>query len=454
MAVHLGQELLVVLALILANGFFAGAEIALIAARRGRLVQWADEGDRAAKAALHLSKSPEQFLPTVQIGITIVGTLAAAFGGAKVVADLRDLLLFIPVGWSKVQAENVALFLVVAFISVTEVLFGELVPKRLALHDPPRLARLVAFPIVALVWVLRPVLFVVDAICNLVLRMMGFKDEGPTSLQREDIEHMLEEGETGGVLNPIERQVAAEALRLGDHTVKDVMQPRIDIDGIAVDTPPEEILGVIAMAGFNRLPVYEGDLDHIIGFVHVKDVLRQIHLGWKHPGWKLDLRRLLHPALFVPETLPIDKLLLSFREQRTHLAVVLDEFGGTEGLVTLDAVLGELVGEIRDEHSRDVGSEIVRRDDGSWLVDGMMNIDDFLHHLEMRKIKLPTPRSFTTIAGLILEVLGRLPKVGEKLQWEGIDIEVVDMDGPRIDRLLVRTGANGAESPPPPAIPT
>jgi len=244
----------------------------------------------------------------------------------------------------------------------------------------------------------------------------------------------LEEGESGGILNAVERQVAAEALRLGDRTVKDVLQPRIDIDGIDVDTPPEEVLGVIAMAGFTRLPVYEGDLDHIIGFVHVKDVLRQLHLGWK-----LDLRRLLHSALFVPETLPLDKLLLSFREHRTHLAVVLDEFGGTEGVVTLDAVLGELVGEIRDEHSRDEASQIVKRDDGSWLIDGMLNIDEFLELVELRRVKLSSPRSFTTVAGLILEELGRLPKVGEKLTWEEIDIEVVDMDGPRIDRLLVRS---------------
>lgn len=434
MAVHLGQELLVVLLLILANGFFAAAEIALIAARRGRLVQWAEEGDRAAKAALDLSKSPQTFLPTIQIGITIVGTMAAAFGGAKIVGDLKQVVALIPIDFVVRHAENIALFLIVAVISVAEILLGELVPKRLALRDPPRLARFVAFPIVVLVWLLRPVLWVVDGVCNLVLRSFGFRDVGTSSIQREDIEQLLEEGESGGVLNPVERQVAAEALRLSDRTVKDILQPRIDIDGIDVDTPADEVLGVIAMAGFTRLPVYEGDLDHIIGFVHVKDVLRQLHLGWK-----LDLRRLLHSALFVPETLPLDKVLLSFREQRTHLAVVLDEFGGTEGVVTLDAVLGELVGEIRDEHSRDQASQIVRRDDGSWLIDGMLNIEDFLDLLELRRVKLPSPRDFSTVAGLILEELGRLPKVGEKLTWEGVEIEVVDMDGPRIDRLLVRS---------------
>jgi putative hemolysin len=441
MPVHLGQEFLIVLLLILANGFFAAAEIALIAARRGKLLQWSEEGDRAAKAALDLSKSPEQFLPTIQIGITIVGTLAAAFGGAKLVADLKLVLEKIPIDFVVRNAENIALGLIVAFISVAEVILGELVPKRLALRDPPRLARFVAFPIVALVWLFRPVLLAIDGVCNLVLRTFGVRDGGASSIQREDIEQLLDEGLTGGILNPVERAVATEALRLSDRTVKDVMQPRIDIDGIDVETPPEEVLGVIAMAGFTRLPVYEGNLDHIIGFIHAKDVLRQLHLGWK-----LDIRRLLHGPLFVPETLPLDKLLQSFREHRTHLAVVLDEFGGTEGVVTLDAVLGELVGEIRDEHSRDRAADLVRRDDGSWLVDGMVNIEDFIDGLDLKKVKAPTPRNFATVAGLILEELGRLPRVGEKIVWQGVDIEVVDMDGPRIDRLLVKAPENGQSS--------
>jgi putative hemolysin len=444
MAVNLGQELLIVLLLILANGFFAAAEIALIAARRGRLSQWAEEGDRAAKAALELAKSPQTFLPTIQIGITVIGTFAAAFGGAKAVGDLQGLLERIPVEFVARNAENIALLMLVGVISAAGILLGELVPKRLALRDPPRFARFAAYPIMAFVWVLRPVLWVVDGVCNFVLRSLGFKETGPTALQREDIEQLLQEGESGGILNPVERQVAAEALRLGDRTVKDVMQPRIDIDGIDVETPPEEVLGVIAMAGFTRLPVYEGDLDHIIGFIHAKDVLRQLHLGWK-----LDLRRLLHAPLFVPETLPLDKLLLSFREQRTHLAVVLDEFGGTEGVVTLDAVLGELVGEIRDEHSRDSSMEAVRRGDGSWLIDGMLNIDDLVELLELKRVKLPTPRSFTTVAGLVLEVLGRLPRVGETLEWHGVYVEVVDMDGPRIDRLLIRPPTNGDPAAPP-----
>ena len=184
MPVQLGQEFLVVLLLILANGFFAAAEIALIAARRGKLLQWAEEGDSAAKAALELSKSPEKFLPTIQIGITIVGTMAAAFGGAKLVADLKLLVQKIPIDFVVRNAENISLGIIVAFISITEILLGELVPKRLALRDPPRLARFVAYPIVVLVWLLRPVLWIIDGICNLVLRMLGFRGGGVSSIQR------------------------------------------------------------------------------------------------------------------------------------------------------------------------------------------------------------------------------------------------------------------------------
>jgi putative hemolysin len=441
MAFDFGQELLIVFLLILANGFFAAAEIALIAARRGRLQQLADSGDRAAAAALNLSKDPERFLPTVQIGITIVGTLAAALGGAKVVAHLKEIFEHVPIPFVARHAENLGLTLVVVTISALEVLLGELVPKRLALQNATAFARIVALPIQGMVWLFRPVLWAINGICNAVLGLFGVAIQEEGKLRREDIEQLLEEGVSGGVINPVEREVAVEALKLGARTVKDVMLPRIDIDGIDVETPADEVLGVVAMAGFSRLPVYENDLDHIIGFVHVKDVLRQVHLGWA-----LDLRKLLHPALFVPESLPLHKLLADFREHQTHLAVVLDEFGGTEGMVTLDAVVEELVGAIADEHTHDRGSEIVQRDERSWLVDGLCNVDEFLAKADLKRIKLPTPRRFSTMAGLVSETLGRLPKVGEKLTWQGLEIEVVDMDGMRIDRLLVSLPDNHADA--------
>jgi putative hemolysin len=432
MDLDVGQVTAVIFLLILANGFFAAGELAIVAARRGHLKQLADRGDWPAKIALKLAGDPGLFLPTIQIGIAIVGTFAAAYGGARLALLITEALKDSQVQFLSRHAAAIGLGIVGLSISFLEVVLGELVPKRLALRNPGVLARYLSPPLYFLALAGRPFVWFMNLTCTGVLRLFGIRSESRPMLHREDIEQLLEEGVLGGLLDPVERQVASEALRLGERTVRDIMQPRIDIDGVNIDTPHDEVLGVVAMAGFSRLPVYEQDLDHIVGFVHVKDVLRQVHLGWP-----LDLRKLLRPALFVPESLPLDKLMVQFREQRTHIAVVLDEFGGTEGVVTLDSLLEELVGEIRDEHSRDAEQEVVRRDDGSFLASGAVNIDDLFEHLGWRGAPLPTPRPYATLAGLILDQLGRLPEVGEKLHWHGLDLEIVDRDGNRIDRVLI-----------------
>jgi len=247
----------------------------------------------------------------------------------------------------------------------------------------------------------------------------------------DDIEHLLEAGRAEGVLEAVEQAVAAEALRLGDRAVRDIMRPRIDLDALDVETPSEEILGAVAMAGYSRLPVYEGSLDHILGYVSIKDVLRQ---NWM--GWPIELRRLLHKALFVPESMPLDRLLELFQKERNQLAIVLDEYGGTEGLVTMEDVLEELVGEIHDEHGRRAGDTFTRREDGTWLVDGSAGVEDLVETFEIRAENLP--RDYSTVSGLVLATLERIPTVGDKAVWNGLELEVVDMDGRRIDKLLVR----------------
>jgi putative hemolysin len=226
--------------------------------------------------------------------------------------------------------------------------------------------------------------------------------------------------------------VAMEALRLGERTVRDVMRPRIDLDALDVNTPAEEVIGSAAMAGFSRLPVYEGDLDHVIGFVHIKDLFRQIYLGWH-----IELRKLLKPALFVPESMPLDRLLELFQEQNNQLAVVLDEYGGTEGMVTLEDVIEELVGEIREGHQHDQQHMFVERGDNSWLVDGTFGVADLIKRLDLRVDEANESRSYSTVSGLVLHELGRIPSVGDTTQWNGLNLEVVDMDGQRIDRVLI-----------------
>ena len=423
-------ELLIVLALILANGFFSGAEMAIVASRRGRLRQLAADGDAAARTALELASSPDRFLPTVQIGITLVGTLAAAYGGDRLVSDLARWIKEHAPAWLADWAQPIALVVFVALLSFVTLLLGELVPKRLALRRAESFARLAA---PAMHWfsrVTRPLVWVMSHATSAVLFLLGVRAEDEPSVSVDDIEHLLEAGRAEGVLEAVEQAVAAEALRLGERTVRDIMRPRIDLDALDIETPGGEILGAIAMAGYSRLPVYEGSLDHIIGYVSIKDALRH---AWM--GWPIKLRKMLHRPIFVPETMPLDRLLELFQKERNQLAIVLDEYGGTEGLVTLENVLEELVGEIHDEHRQADAQAFVQREDGSWLVDGSVAVDDLVDRFGLKGE--PLPRDYTTISGLVLAQLERIPTAGDVVGWRGLRIEVVDMDGRRIDKLVI-----------------
>ena len=424
-------EILIVLALILANGFFSGAEMAIVASRRGRLRQMADAGDPAARTALDLASSPDRFLPTVQIGITLVGTLAAAYGGDRLVSHLADWLgSILPPGMAG-AARSIALTLFVALLSFFTLLLGELVPKRLALRRAEAIARAVAPAMHLFARVVTPLVWMMSWSTTAMLFLLGaHKQDGPT-VSVDDIEHLLEAGRAEGILEPVEQAVAIEALRLGERSVRDIMRPRIDLDALDIATPPGEVLGAIAMAGYSRLPVYDGSLDHILGYVALKDVLRQ---NWM--GWPIELRKILRKALFVPETMPLDRLLEMFQKEKNQLAIVLDEYGGTEGMVTLEDVLEELVGEIHSEHRRDRETPFVDRGDGSWLVDGGAGVEALAEVFGLRLD--PAPRDYSTVSGLVLARLERIPSTGDTTDWQGLSIEVVDMDGRRIDKLLIK----------------
>jgi len=379
-----------------------------------------------------LASSPDRFLPTVQIGITLVGTLAAAYGGDRLVSEIAQWISTnVPQSLEKF-AQPTALVVFVVALSFVTLLLGELVPKRLALRQAESVARAVAPTMQLFARVAKPLVWLMSASTSAVLFLLGaHKQEGPT-VSVDDIEHLLEAGRAEGILEAVEQAVATEALRLGERSVRDIMRPRIDLDALDIDTPPDEVLGAIAMAGYSRLPVYEESLDHVIGYVSLKDVMRQ---NWM--GWPIQLRKILHPALFVPETMPLDRLLELFQKERNQLAIVLDEYGGTEGLVTIQDVLEELVGKIHDEHRQDEATAFVRREDGSWLVDGSASIEELAERLAVRLDS--EPRDYSTVSGLVLTQLERIPSVGDALQWRGLTIEVVDMDGRRIDKLLVRT---------------
>jgi putative hemolysin len=368
----------------------------------------------------------------VQVGITLIGTLAAAFGGARVAATLADWIGTSPLPWLAAQNHTIALTIVVLGITFCSLILGELVPKRIALQHAEPFARVVAYPMLILQRVSRPVIWLLHTVTKLVLRLLRMKTQGGPTVSVEDIQHIIEAGGEAGVLEMHEHRMALEALRLGDRTVTDILRPRVDIDALDVDTPSDEVIGAMAMSGFSRVPVCEGDIDHIVGFVYIKDVFLQQYLG--RP---IDLQRLVRPPLFVPKNLTITRLLEQFQTHRTQLAIVLDEYGGTEGMVTLEDVFEMLVGDIHDEHRQDHAQRLVRREDGSWLVDGAANLHELQEVLELTRWSDPPPRGVGTVAGLMLGLLKRPPQIADKLEWADLTLEVIDMDGPRIDRVLV-----------------
>jgi len=424
---------LTLLGLVLANGLVAGAALALVTSNRERLRSLADAGDTAAGRALKLAADPARLSATVQVGATLSGVLAAALGGWKLVDPLAARLA---AAWPAAApaAGPVALAAFVLAFAYLTLVVGGLVPKRLAVRHAERLARLAAGPLDLFARLSAPLAWGLEVGTGTLLWLVGQSQARGPTVSVDEIERLLETGRAEGVLEAVEQAVAAEALRLGERTVGDIMRPRIDIDALDIDTPSGEVLGSIAMAGYSRLPVYEGSIDQILGYVSIKDVLRT---SWM--GWPLELRKMLRRVAFVPETMPLDRLFDLFRRERTHFAIVLDEYGGTEGLVTLDDLLAELVGEIVDEHRREELRTFIERGDGSWLVDGGADVEELA---ERFGIQLPAePLEYATVSGLVLAKLERMPVAGDSLIWEGLVIEVVDTDGRRIDKLLIRPAA-------------
>ena len=443
-------ELGVVVLMALLNGFFAAAEIAILTARRGRLEQWAEDGDGASAVALQLAHDADRFLPTVQVGITLVGTFASAFAGARLADPLAAWLGQLPVAWVAERRVGLALTLVVCGIAFLQLILGELVPKRIAFQNAEPLARFVAYPMLVLQRVSRPAIWFLHVTTMLVLKLLGQKNLPQRTVSVEDIQHLIETGTEAGVLEESEQKMAMEALRLGNRTVVDILRPRIDIDAVDIDTPSEEVVGAIAMSGFSRVPVCEGTIDHIVGFVYIKDVFLQQYLG--RP---IDLRRLIRPPLFIPKSVTISRLLELFQEHKTQLAFVLDEYGGTQGMVTFEDIMTMLVGEIHDElrHEReskqDRTQDIVKREDGSLLIDGTVNLHQLEVALEVTRWSEPPPRGIGTVSGLVLSLLKRPPQIGDVLTWNGLRIEVIDMDGPKLDRLLIQPVADPSAIPAP-----
>lgn len=418
-------EIVIVLLLVLLNGFFAMSELAIVSSRRARLKPLADRGHRGARRALRLAAEPTQFLATVQIGITLVGIVAGAYSGATlsepVAAMIRD--------WPLVgeYAYPVAVALVVAVITYLSLVIGELVPKRFAMSRAEAIAVRVALPMMLLAKIGTPVVYALRVSTEGLLRLLRVPHTQENKITEEEIKVMIAEGAEAGVFMQQERHMIEGVLHLADHSVRTIMTPRPDIEWLDVREGDAELMPIITAAEHSRLLLCDGAIDEILGFVYARDLLAQTATGQA-----LQPRAVVKQPLTVHETTTVLRLLDLFRQQAANLAVVLDEYGGVQGIVTPRDIFAAIAGEFAEDAADEPG--IARRQDGTWLVDGRTRINDLERALAAHGLSDP---DYSTVAGLVLHQLGHLPRIGESVDFGGYRFEVVDLDTRRIDKILV-----------------
>ena len=418
-------QFLVVAFLILLNGFFAMSELAMMSSRRARLEQMAEDGVRGARAALRLIDDPTRFLSTVQVGITLVGVLAGAYSGATFAEPLGDALT--PAFGRFADPASVAI--VVIGITYLSLVVGELVPKRVALNDPERIAAKVARFMSGLSRAGAPVVWLLRVSTEAVIRALRVPERPQSTVTEEEVKSLIAEGTRTGVFHAAERDMIDGVLRLADRSVRSVMTPRVEIVWVDLDDPIEVIQREIAESGHSRFPAGRRGLEEFEGVVHTKDLLDQLARSGS-----FDLKSSIRQPLVVHEGTPVLRLLEMFRENPIHMAVVVDEYGVVEGIVTPTDILTAIAGDLPEDVT-DMQDAAIQREDGSWLVDGMIGIDDAERLLGRKGMR--GDEDFETLAGFVLARLGQIPQIGDAFLWDGLRFEIVDMDGRRIDRVLV-----------------
>lgn len=428
-------EITILLALVVLNGLLAMSELAVVSARRSKLKAMADEERAGARRALALAAEPGRFLSTVQIGITLVGVLAGAFSGASLGARLSALL--IEQGLSEAIAEPLGFGLVVAIITYLSLVIGELVPKQLALRNPERVALLVAPAMTQLSRFAAPFVWGLDVSGRLVLRLFGGGTNTDADITDEEIKALIAEAEAAGAIEPEERQMIAGILRFGDRKARTIMTPRTDVETVDAAASQEEIVRAILASVHGRFPVTDGKPDEIVGVLQAKDALNALL-----SGKPFDVKALMRPAPVVPDTASVLSVMKLLRESTVHMGLVHDEYGQFEGIITNGDILESITGAFRTDEG-EPEPMAVERDDGSWLIAGAMPLDELVDRLSI-KGKLPPAQ---TAAGLVIAAMKHLPQTGESVSVAGWRFEVVDLDGRRIDKLLVARDHRRARLP-------
>ena len=430
---NITTEILIILAIVLVNAIFVLSEMSVASSRKARLQQRINDGDRRANTVLQLIENPNLFLATVQIGITLVGVFVGAVGGARLAAPLRVLLATVPV--LAPYAGSLALAIVVIGITFVTIVLGELVPKRIALHNPERIATLLAGPMIIVSKLFRPFVWILGKITDFVLKMLGIEPGKEPPVTEEEIQLLIDQGTQAGVFEEAEQDMVEGVFSLADQRVYSLMTPRPDIVWMDVADSVEEIRQKLEQSQFSRFPVRQGSLDAIVGIVKARDLLVQ-----SLNNEPIFLKNLLKPAFFVPETMFASRALEVLKEKGTDMLLVIDEFGALQGLLTITDILEEIVGEMENEEP-----QATQRQDGSWLLDGMLEVDEFkeIFHLPV----LPHEDEYETLSGFVMVSLGRVPQPTDRFEWHGLNFEVMDMDGRRVDKVLVTTLPQRASTP-------
>ncbi|SFK29658.1 hemolysin family protein [Lysobacter sp. cf310] len=423
-------ELLIVAALIVLNAFFALSEMSLMTSRKLRLKQMA-ETSRGARTALALAEHPDNLLSTVQVGITLIGVLTGVFGGEAIGLAIATWLQHV---WAEAAtyARPIGIGTAVSLITAAQVIFGELIPKRLALTNPERIASAVALPLYGLSRAARPVVATLGAINRLVLRILGIKDDARSEISEEEIRLLVTESHEQGVIDADERKMMNRVLSLGDRTAESLMTPRTRIAWLDANVSFADNLETMRENAYSRYPVYRGNDSDVLGVLEVKSLLDR--LDQTAPDLFPDLR----PPLFVSESTHALKLLEIFREEQQSLALVVDEYGDVAGLVTVNDLMGAVIGRIQTNETDDDAAPVVERSDGSYLLDGSLALEDLRELVGGGRLPDEDEHDFHTAAGMVIAHFGRIPHVGEHFDWSVWRIEVVDLDGPRIDKLLLQ----------------
>lgn len=432
-------EVLLILLLIIANGVFAMSEIAIISARRMRLEQRAAEGDRSSQAALNLSETPNRFLSTVQIGITLIGVLAGALGGATLAVPLADLLRGIePLA---PYAGGLAVTLVVLAITYLSLIIGELVPKRMALNNPEGIARAIARPMSFLAMLASPLVRLLSVSTDLVLRIIGVQPTDEPPVTEEEIRGLFAQGTEAGVFEQAEQELIEQVLLLNDRRVNALMTPRPEMTWLDLEAPIEDTKQIIIESPYSRFPVAHGSLDELVGEVQAKDIL-----SYMLSGNAFAIEPNIQTPLYVPEVMPALQALEAFKQSGRPTALVIDEYGSVTGYVTLTDILEAIVGDIPsiDEEEE---PEIVEREDGTWLVDGMLPIGEFRDLFGLDELPGEEQGLYQTLAGFITSHIGRIPAPADHFLWGDLRFEVMDMDGNRVDKVLVARNPDAMSEP-------